>query len=560
MSGPFWIRAYFRRVRYLNSLKGKGLGVLLVLFVAIGLLIYAKRKPREYFHYMGEIFADQAGYYVYLPATFIYDFDGSSFSDKFIESVGYGFTVDSISGKIITKYPVGVALMQAPFFGIIHAHTAISGGVLDGFSRNYHNVPNWAAWFYSSMGLWLFYLFLRERVQRWVCWLSMIAVFFGTSTYYYTADNSGMSHVYSFFLFSASIYVFDRVSKNGLRVVHAFWIGLICGLIVAVRPINIVFVPIAVFYLLVLNKKDWSWAVSQLSWRKVLTVIIMAFLMLLPQFLYWKYTSGSFVHYSYGEEGFSYWYKPRLGALWFAPLSGLFIYSPAYLLAIIAMFRRLKARENRVMLGGFLLFSYLISAWHIYSFGCSFGSRNFVEYSVLFFIPLAFWLNDLKRIKRAVLGMGVIVSTVFTMTIAMSYSSCLYALPWEWQRFTDVLLRGVYYQSISDRVIARDQFYSGMTLDSPEDFTLRNYRSADVHIKMTGYSEKTDVALVVSKDTIVQYSGFNPVQEELKDEKGDMYVTIPLGENLPMDGEIKVFVINAGRDSIYVDKLSVWLR
>lgn len=533
---------------------------MLVLFVAIGLLIYAKRKPREYFHYMGEIFADQAGYYVYLPATFIYDFDGSSFSDEFIESVGYGFSVDSISGKIITKYPVGVALMQAPFFGIIHSQTALSGGITDGFSRNYHNVANWAAWFYACMGLWLFYLFLKERVQKWVALLAVVTVFFGTSTYYYTADNSGMSHVYSFFLFSAFIYVFDRVCKNGFLLKHAAFLGLLAGLIMAVRPVNIVFVPIAVTYLLILNKRDWKWAFTELRGKKVLISVVLGFLALLPQFLYWKYTSGSFVHYSYGEEGFSYWYKPRLGALWFAPLSGLFIYSPAYFLAVCATVVGIKKRQNQALLGGFLLFSYLISAWHIYSFGCSFGSRNFVEFSVIFFIPLALWLNKVKRFSRFAIGFGIMLCTAFTMSIAMSYSSCLYALPWEWHRFKDVWLRGVYYQSFADREIKPSQVYSGMTLNNPEEYTLRNYRSADVHVKIHGYSEKTAVALTVSKDSVLQFASFFPKQEELKDEPNDMYFTFSLKEGLPRDGEIKVFVMNEGGDSIFVEKLSVWLR
>ncbi len=560
MSRLFCTRTYITQVLFSRNLKGKGLNVLLVLLVVIGLLIYAKRKPREHFHYMGEIFADQAGYYVYLPAAFIYDFDGSGFSEEFIKSVGYGFSVDSVSGKIVTKYAIGVALMQAPFFLVTHGYTAVSGGQLDGFSGNYHNVPNWASWFYASMGLWLFYLFLIERVQKWVAWLSVLVVFFGTSTYFYAADNTGMSHVYSFFLFSFFIYIFNKACSHDLRWKSALLLGLISGLIVAVRPVNVLFIAMAVPYLLLLNGKRRSWILRQLSFTNMAILILAGFIMIVPQLLYWKLISGSFIHYSYGNEGFIYWKNPKLLEFWFAPLAGLFLYSPAYLLAVFALIRGIQKKQNAILLIGFIGFCYLMASWHVYFFGCSFGSRNLVEFSVLFFIPLTLWINKSKKVLQGFIASTLLISCAFTLTLMVSFGNCFYRMPLDWEAFKNLIGTGVYYQQTTNRVILPEQLYSGINCSAHKYFTINSFTTADVHVKIEGYSEKTEIALEVYKDSIMQFSSFNVYQEGQRDEENEMYYSFLLPKQAPKDAVIKVYVVNTAGDSIYMDKLAVWLR
>ncbi|WP_417600649.1 hypothetical protein [Owenweeksia hongkongensis] len=539
-------------------MKKNKLGVLAIIMMVIGVLIYSKRKPREYFHFKGELWADQAGYYMYLPGAFIYDFDGSEMPDTLLKSIGHGFHVDTTSGKMITKYAVGVAMLQAPFFGLVHLHTKITGGRIDGFSGNYHNVPNWAAWFYASIGLLLFYLFLIERVQRKIAWVIISVIFFGTSTYYYGVDNTGMSHIYSFFLFSAFIYVFNRVCRNGLNWINLVAVGAISGLIVAVRPINLLFIPMAVFYLLFLYKRDWHWAKRQLSISKIMVGITMAVLMLVPQFLYWKYTSGSAIHYSYGNEGFSNWKSPMLIEFWFAPLAGLFLYSPAYLLAIGAIFRKIKQRENQVLIIGFLGFCYLMASWHVYFFGCSFGSRNLVEFSVLFFIPLALWLNELKRVK---LMRGLLItSMMFTLSLAHSFGGCYTFGVWNWKEFVGMGTRGVHYQSISNKEVLPNQMFLGINSDAHRFFTISNYHAADVCLKVEGYGPKTELAFEVYKDSVLAFASFNVAKEMERDGGNEANYTFLLPKDYPKDASIKAYLFNVGQDTLKLEKLSIWLR
>jgi len=56
-----------------------------------------------------EIWADRAGYYVYLPTTFIYNFSTEKFSENIESKTGEGFVVNKEKNRIETKYTYGVA-------------------------------------------------------------------------------------------------------------------------------------------------------------------------------------------------------------------------------------------------------------------------------------------------------------------------------------------------------------------------------------------------------------------------------------------------------------------
>lgn len=54
-----------------------------------------------YFTYKSEIFGDKAGYYIYLPATFVFKFEANQVSDTLSDAVGNGFLIQN--GKIFTN-------------------------------------------------------------------------------------------------------------------------------------------------------------------------------------------------------------------------------------------------------------------------------------------------------------------------------------------------------------------------------------------------------------------------------------------------------------------------
>lgn len=198
-----------------------------------------------------------------------------------------------------------------------------------------------------------------------------------------------MSHIYSFFLFSTLIYYTDHsqfFSKS--TTVGKLFFGMLTGLIVLIRPSNLIF--LSCFFLIDASGfHEIKQRFKNIFQVKSLVVVALgAFIIILAQLLYCQYAHGNFLHYSYGNEGFN-WLNPKLMQLWLSPNNGLFLYSPFYLLILIFTVRMIpESRSNSiVLLSIFIAASYVDASWWMWDFGCSFGSRNFVEYTALFSMP-----------------------------------------------------------------------------------------------------------------------------------------------------------------------------
>ena len=84
----------------------------IILFLSLNL--HSNKRPANY---RCEIHADKAGYYVYLPAIFLYDFNPDKFPKNIEKTIGEGFDFRKKNSQndqkvIFTKYPCGVAIMD----------------------------------------------------------------------------------------------------------------------------------------------------------------------------------------------------------------------------------------------------------------------------------------------------------------------------------------------------------------------------------------------------------------------------------------------------------------
>lgn len=416
---------------YYKKINVKWIAV--VLFTAVTLFLAFNRHSRTgQFNYHSVIWADKAGYNVYLPATFIYHFDASAFPDNMDTRTGDGYELDISSKKVKTKYPVGVALLQLPFFVIAHTVAPFLGYEQDGYSLIYNWAINVSAVFYLIVGLLLLQRTLAYYFDRPTVLWGLFTLFAGTNLYYYTIDDAGMSHIYSFALFSAFLCLLKRSAFLSQKShPQAIVFGLLCGLILVTRPTNAVFLTCFLF----LDIRNWKEIRTRL---KVLTRInvsiaigISAFLVILVQMVYWKYAFGSFIFYSYEGEGFN-WLEPRVLRTWFEPNNGLFLYTPLFLFMIISlalMFIR-KVTNGLYLTLLFLGISYIFSCWDLPHFGCSFGARSYVEYLALFSIPTCYLLERILRsnipIKLTSLAL-VLCMVAFNLKMTYSFDGCFYA-------------------------------------------------------------------------------------------------------------------------------------
>lgn len=429
--------------------KSKNILLLLVLYILLCVFSFYRHYKIEPETFRSEIWADRAGFYIYLPSTFIYNFSCDKFPENIDKRTGDGFYLNKEAYKVQTKYTYGVALMQLPFFLIADGiSTLSSNSTRDGFSFFYQKSIIFAAVFYLVIGLYLLFLSLKMHFnyKNSSTILTLVLLFFGTNLYYYSIMEVGMSHVYSFFLFSCILYLQTHKARFNNKYFLISLYSLISWLIILIRPTNIIFVSIILIWdIRSLNQIVYK--IKDLVDLKIIFILTISFLVVFsPQFIYWNYAFGQYLTYSYGDEGFTSIFSPHVIEVLFAPANGLFPYSLIFILALFGIGLKLKKRTiPGVYLSiVFILICYLTASWHDWRFGCGNGMRNMAEYYSLFSFPLAFSLNRINLINKrlnkwgiyAILGLLVAIS----FKVNYHYFGCYFADTWDWLDYLRTLL------------------------------------------------------------------------------------------------------------------------
>jgi hypothetical protein len=400
--------------------------ILIVFFLFCIFLTLNRHSKYGIYNYHSEIWGDKAGYYIYLPAFFIYNFEANRLPPDIATKTGNGFSVRE--NKIYTKYSCGVALMQSPFFLASHLMAKTLNYENNGFSLIYHKMIDIAAVFYTFLGFIFLYLFLVRYVDKNTAFYAILCMYLGTNVFYYSIFETGMSHIYSFFLFSCYLYLIPFIVSSSNKIGYYILFGLISGLIVIVRPINVIFLP--VFFLF--HRPDLADLKKNLG--KIVVMLTVAALITVPQILYWKYCCGSYLRYSYEKETFSNVFTPKIAEIWFSTNNSLFIYNPLMALMLIGLVFYYKTSAQKSILIGlyFLFISYMFASWHDWRYGCAYASRPYTEFYTLFTLPFCYTLQKTNR-KRIYLGILIILCILYNLKLIFSYDGCVYTNgAWDW--------------------------------------------------------------------------------------------------------------------------------
>lgn len=522
------------------------------------------------------MWGDPVGYYVYLPASVIYNFNAAEFPEKITEKTGEGFTVNK-QGKIITRYSYGVAVLQAPVFLLIHLIAGINGEKQDGFSGIYHLVSSFSAILYSFLGLLLLWHFLQGYFNKLISSLTILTLFFGTNLLYYTIDGTGMSHIYSFFLFALLLILskfFFKEIRQRKKMIYFFLISLVSSLIILIRPTNIAFVGLV----LILDSNSWNDLkmrfVQVFSIKNNIILAISFFIVFLPQLLYWKYASGSFITDSYQGYGFSNWASPKIVEFLFSTNNGLFTYNPIYFIILIALvFMIIKKQKNGIyILGLFIILIYVFSSWFVFSFGCGFGSRNFVEYTTVFVLPVGFlYRNYLKRnVFKWLIVIPLVISSVYVNTkLTSAYNKCFMDGDWNWEEYRFLLNSKKYNQAFKFEpplLLGHKKEFSEPLRIRTDTISKVNFRRAIIEVETRIFDKEAAASIVFqisTPDTLLYWNGINMVDQISENEmgvtkkiKGDFW----LPRHYTIESEMSAFVWNIGLDSLEISKICVHLE
>ena len=510
------------------------------------------------------LWADQAGYFVYLPAHFIYDWDARNMPADIDAGTGLGFKTDRNSGKILTKYPIGSAWMQSPFFLVAHAWVLVTGAEASGFSLPYIISVMIAGITWGCAGLFWLWGFLRRKVGEGIALLTTISFWLGGGIIYYQSENAGMSHIYAFALFALLLNFLDRHSFFRSR--NAVFTGVLIGLIFLVRPTGLIGVGGILLWVLVDQRVSVSELLKKPLW--MIFICVSAFLVLLPQMAYWRYAHGSWLSYAYGNESFSNWMHPEWVKFLFSTNNGLFPYGPVWFMVVLSLiWGSLKGNFSALLgLGLFIGITYLFSSWHIWFFGCGFGSRNFVEYSVLFALPFAQGLDVIwahrglwsKACLIAVLSLCCLVS----LKLFHSYTKCFFGKDdWDWREYGYLLTRHVEtFKNSAPIGISSGQEYVQLFRIQQKDKTMTYFREMKAELKWgKGQNSCDNLKLVLKSENGTDDPFY--AEQVLCDEKGlkgDAYFGM-----WPQRSDSVSWVIylwNPGGDELVLNDISLSFR
>lgn len=413
--------------------------LLLVLPLSI-FLTFNKHSKDKAHSYHGVIWADAAGYYVYLPMWFIYGNDASTFPNRIPEQTGNGFHVDSVNNKIITKYYCGSAILMTPFFLISHGLASPLGYNPDGFSEIYSYGLYFSGIIYCCLGMFFLTLFLQKHFNPSLSISTVFLLFISTNLYYYSIDAPGMSHVYSFFLFSVFLYSTQQLLQSKKRIWYILF-SLSFVLAVLTRPTNALIISFPFFY----ENGKFLLQLKYLLKEKnsFIIALIVSILCVFPQLAYFKETSGDYFSYLYGDETFSNLSHPYIFETWFSTNNGLFIYAPVLLLALIGIVIMIREKEGMgfYLLFLFLLISYLFASWWNWWFGCSLGARNFIEFYTLFSIPMVYTIREAwkKSVTKYILIVFSAMCSIIYFSIEYYYDGCFYGGTWDFESYLKLL-------------------------------------------------------------------------------------------------------------------------
>jgi hypothetical protein len=371
---------------------------------------------------------DGAGYYVYLPAVLLNHELGMERTAE--RSYGGdpsripGVRPAASTGRLLDAYPIGVAVMTAPFFAAGHVAALASGTPRDGYSWPYQAAAAAAGLSYMLAGL----LLLGGMLRRWfganVVGIALVGIVFGTNLFNYGTYDATFSHAFSFALVALVLRLTLALGERATPAAAA-GLGATLGLLTLVRPTNLVALLLPALYG-IQTLRDVRPRMRMLRQRaRLIGLGCGCFaLVLLPQLLYWQAITGRpFANGYPGDEHLDFLH-PHVVEVLFSVRKGLFFWSPLLLLAVLGvpLLRRFAPRLVVPVVAYLLVHGLVVASWSVWWYGGSLGMRPFVEALPVLALGLAALVASARTfVQRRLLAVSLVVTTAFALHAMLGY-------------------------------------------------------------------------------------------------------------------------------------------
>jgi MFS family permease len=299
---------------------------------------------------------------------------------------------------------------------------------------------------YTYIGLVFLYLFLRDFFNHRVSLITVVLIFLATNVFFYSVLlGAGMSHVYSFAMVSVYLYFSNRFIKTQ-SLKYLILLGVPFALAVLIRPTNIIsglyLFLFGVYNAASFRERWWFWVSN---YKSVLILLLIGFVVFIPQMAYWHYVTDKFLVYSYQDYGFPNWTSPKIGVVLFGKYNGWFTFTPLMILAVTGLILQVKKRQMNswAVLLIIVLCIYVNGSWWWPTFGAAVGQRAMIDYLPFMAAPLALGVQkskDYSENTRVFLGILILIFIYYNIQFGFRYNPGeWWDTPMSWSKFFDVL-------------------------------------------------------------------------------------------------------------------------
>ncbi len=350
---------------------------------------------------------DVSGYYMYLPALFIYkDIKQCSFKDSILKQ--YYPTPDfqqafmhEASGNYVMKYAAGQAVIMAPFFAIGHTWALNSASyTADGFSFPYQVTLGVGMFLIAFLGLFVLRKILILYFRDSTVAILLLLYVFGTNYLNYSSVDQAMTHNSLFTIYALLVWTCIHFYKKK-KTSSGILIGILCGLATLIRPTELISILIPILWgVSTLEEFKERFTFFSKHYSKLILAAFLFILIVFIQPFYWHYATGDWIVYSYQDQGFSF-LKPHLWDYTMSYRCGWLRYCPMMFLPFIGFYFYFKGGKNKwaVILFSFLAF-YVTIAWDVWDYGGTAG-RAMVQYYVVLAFPFAALIEKVHEKKTS---------------------------------------------------------------------------------------------------------------------------------------------------------------
>jgi hypothetical protein len=401
----------------MKSISKNRTSLILMLVIAISFsAIRFSNPPRNIISY------DYYGFYLYLPAFFIYD-DIKITNLEVYDSLNniYNntplfsqFSVGPGDNKVI-RFFAGMSYMFAPGFFTGHVIAHLTDYPADGFSLPYQRALLVSGMIISLLGLFFSRKILLRFFNDTITSITLVLLFIGSNLVFFYTYGNDAPHLYLFALYTIFIWLtISWLDSPSYR--KAALLGLVSGLIIVSRPSEMIslIIPLAwgIYNWKTLRQKILLFV---RNYKHLLLALVLGVVVILPQIAYWKIVTGSYFFSPYDDPASTLKLaQPEFINTLFGFRKGWFIYAPMMVFAVaglVVMFRKYPGYALPLAIF-ILLNTYLIAS---FTSLISFGWRAFIQSYAMLVLPLGFFVDFVITRKKPVKWMWLVFLILFTL-------------------------------------------------------------------------------------------------------------------------------------------------